>query len=78
MQSATSIIEALGDTGEVASALSLSDSTVSSWKARGAIPAPHWGAIVRLAGVRERSEITLEALADLAANRDDAPTEARA
>jgi len=35
---ATAIIDALGGTSSVASALGLSPSTVSSWKAAGSIP----------------------------------------
>ena len=69
-----SIIDALGGTVEVAAALSLAKSTVSGWRERG-IPYPHWAPLVRLAGERGRSEITVEALADLAARE---PAEARA
>lgn len=54
----------------MASALSLPDSTVSSWRGRGAIPAGHWEAIVGLAAERGHSEITLEVLAALAADRN--------
>lgn len=71
-----SIIDALGGTGEVASALLLSDSTVAGWrKRRGGIPAPHWAALVALAQSRGRDEITLEELAALVARE---PAEARA
>lgn len=72
------IIEALGDTGAVAEALSQSMSTVSGWKSRG-IPAPHWAGVVRLAASRDRSDISLETLAELAARKlDCAEAEARA
>lgn len=59
------IIDACGGTGEVADALSQSDSTVSGWRSRG-IPSPHWAGVVRLASRRGKSEITFEALAILA------------
>lgn len=71
-----SIIDALGGTTQVAEALSLSKSTVSGWRERaGGIPAPHWAPLVRLAGEQGKGgEITLEALAELAARE---PAEAR-
>jgi hypothetical protein len=76
MTTAGSIIDALGGTGQVAAALSLSDSTVSSWRTRrGGIPSPHWVALVRLAGERGRNEITLELFASLVARAPTAPTE---
>jgi len=63
-----SIIDALGGTGEVAAALSLSDSTVAGWRKRpGGIPAPHWAALVELADARGKPEVTLQALATLVA-----------
>ena len=61
-----SIIDALGGTGIVAGALSQFDSTVSGWRKRG-IPSAHWASIVRLASERDRADISLEVLADLAA-----------
>lgn len=63
-----SIIVALGGTGAVAGELEQSDSTVSGWQTRG-IPAPHWAAVVALAGKLGKPEITLELLADLAARK---------
>ena len=63
-----SIIVALGGTGAVADALAQSDSTVSSWRSRG-IPAGHWAAVVVLGGERGVNDVTLEALAALAARR---------
>lgn len=60
------IIDALGGTRAVAGALAQVDSTVSGWRKRG-IPSPHWAAVVRLAAERERPDISLEVLADLAA-----------
>lgn len=75
-----SIIDALGGTTQVAEALRLSKSTVSGWRERaGGIPAPHWAALVRLAGERGSSDVTLEALAAMHA-RDvpSEPVEARA
>ncbi len=73
-----SIIDALGGTGEVADALSLWESTVSGWRTRG-IPGPRWASIVRLAGEKGTSEVTLEVLADLSERRPAVvPEEARA
>lgn len=73
-----SVIVALGGTGAVAGALGQSDSTVSSWRARG-IPAPHWAAVVALAAERAVEEVTLEVLAGLAARKlEPAADEARA
>lgn len=62
----TSIIDSLGGTGAVADALSQAASTVSGWRDRG-IPSKHWAAIVRLAAEKDRSDISLEILAGLAA-----------
>ncbi len=61
-----SIIDALGGTGAVADALGERTSTVSGWRKRG-IPGPHWAGVARLAGELDKSEISLELLADLAA-----------
>jgi hypothetical protein len=47
MMTATQIVDALGGTVEVAKALELTPSTVSSWKTSGSIP--KW----RMAGIRE-------------------------
>jgi len=66
-----SIIDALGGTGEVAKALARSDSAVSCWRRRG-IPGSHWLGLTELAVARGRSDITLEAFADLAARRAEA------
>lgn len=64
-----SIIDALGGTGEVTTALFLSaDSIVSGWRERG-IPAGRWEAIVKLAAVRGCNWITFELLAGLAADK---------
>jgi hypothetical protein len=63
-----SIINSLGGTGAVAAELSLGDPTVSGWRKRG-IPAAHWGSVVALAARCGRSEIALEALAELAARK---------
>ena len=70
-----SIIVALGGTGAVADALGQSDSTVSGWQSpeRRGIPAAHWAAIVALAASLGKPEITLEALADLAARKVKEP-----
>lgn len=68
MASWEDIIVALGGTGVVAGALEQADSTVSGWRSRG-IPAPHWAAVVALAGARDVSDVTLELLAALAARK---------
>lgn len=64
MDTADSIIDSLGGTKAVASALSLAPSTVSVWRVRG-IPGAHWLSLVRLAGDRGKPEITLEVLAKI-------------
>ena len=64
----SSIIEALGNTREVADSLEQAVSTVSGWKERG-IPSAHWLGLVRLAEVKERSDISLETFAELAARK---------
>ncbi len=75
MATAGEIIDDLGGTGEVATALSLSESTVSGWRKRpGGIPAPHWAALVRLAADRGKSAITFETFAQIVARE---PAEAR-
>lgn len=76
-QSWEEIIKVLGDTGSVAEALSQSMSTVSGWKTRG-IPAPHWEGIARLASERGCSDVTLDALAALAARKLENSEEVRA
>jgi hypothetical protein len=70
MVSADDIIDALGGTGKVAAALSVSDSTVSGWRERG-IPAPHWAALVRLASERGVGGVSLENLAAIVARKPD-------
>lgn len=60
-----SVIDKLGGTGKVASALDLADSTVSTWRERG-IPPARCLALARLAAERGCNEITLESLAELA------------
>lgn len=73
------VIDALGGTKSVAEALSLDASTVSGWrergKGRGGIPSARWLPLVRLAAEHGVAEITLEALAEMAARE---PAEARA
>lgn len=77
MDSWKSIIVALGGTGLVAGALDQWDSTVSGWQTRG-IPASHWAAVVALASERGVADVTLEALAKLAARKlETANDEAR-
>jgi len=66
MITSDSVIDALGGTKAVASALTLSPSTVSVWRNRG-IPSAHWLALARLASERGVGDITLEALAELSA-----------
>jgi hypothetical protein len=59
-----SVIDSLGGTKAVASALSLALPTVSIWRRRG-IPSKHWLPLVRLASEQGAPEVTLEALAEL-------------
>lgn len=66
-----SIITSLGGTGTVATEMSLGDNTVSGWRKRG-IPAAHWTAVVAFADKCGCSEITLEALGELAARKRSA------
>lgn len=68
------VIDALGGTKSVATALSQALPTVSGWRVRG-IPSAHWLAIAKLAAETGVSEITLEGLAEMAARE---PAEARA
>ena len=60
------VIDSLGGTKAVASALSQGLPTVSGWRVRG-IPSAHWLALTRLAAEQGIAEITLEALAELRA-----------
>jgi hypothetical protein len=59
------IVEAFGGTGKLAAALRVNKSLVSSWKARGYVPASNWYAILALARRRGVKGITLQVLADL-------------
>ena len=68
-----SVINSLGGTKALASALSLADPTVSVWRRRG-IPSAYWLDLVRLAGERGVADISLESLARM----DRKPSEARA
>ncbi len=64
-----SIIDALGGTSQVAAALSVAKSTVSTWRSRRAIPPEYWSALVRLdAG---KGQVSLEGLADLTARPEE-------
>jgi DNA-binding transcriptional regulator YdaS (Cro superfamily) len=56
-----SVIDDLGGTGKVASALGLEPPTVSVWRERG-IPPKRWLAIVQLAEELGREGITFESL----------------
>ena len=71
------VIDGLGGTLVASDGLGQSKSTVSGWRDRG-IPAAHWWRVVRLAKSRGRSDISLEALAHLAARKRDAAAEVRA
>ena len=67
---AGSVIDALGGTGEVASALELHPSTVSCWRERG-LPSAS-GRLLQLAKLASEKGVrglTLEALAELAETR---------
>lgn len=64
MITSDSVIDSLGGTKAVASALSLALPTVSGWRVRG-IPSTHWLALVKLASEHNVPAVTLEALAKL-------------
>ena len=58
-----SVIDRVGGTGAVAAGLGVPLSTVSTWRARGSIPASRWADIVRFAAGAGFPEITFEVLA---------------
>lgn len=62
------IIDALGGTTAAAVAIGTTQQNVTNMKARGTIPANFFKAIVHAARTKGRADITLEKLADLAAN----------
>lgn len=68
-----SVIDSLGGTKAVASALSLPLPTVSTWRRRG-IPSKHWRPLVQLASSKGMSDLTLEALAEMRETADGART----
>lgn len=61
-----SLIDGLGGTKAVADGLGLKESTVSTWRARGFVPARRWPDVIRIADEQGCGEITFEALAALA------------
>lgn len=64
------VIDAIGGTAAAADFLGTSRSTVSSWRARGSIPAEHWAAIVGRADEIGRPDVSFEALALMHAKQD--------
>lgn len=64
MSTPDSVINALGGTKAVASALSLNKSSVSCWRKRG-IPPTHFASLARLATEKGVSAVTLEALSEM-------------
>jgi hypothetical protein len=63
------IVDSLGGTTVVATALALPETTVSAWKSRGMIPLRYWSPLVLLA--RERGKkLSLVRLARLACAAD--------
>lgn len=76
------LFAALGGYTAVAEAASVPVGTASAWKTRGSIPPEYWPAVVKAAAERGRSDITFEALANIAASRrparDPAPAESAA
>jgi hypothetical protein len=64
------IIDSLGGTIAVATALDLPETNVSSWKSRGMIRPRYWPSLVLLARQRGKSKLTLERLAQLASAAD--------
>ena len=71
-----SLIDGLGGTKSVSDGLGLPPSTVSTWRARGFIPAKRWSEVVRIASEKGCEGVTFEALAALAAAAACGPAEA--
>jgi hypothetical protein len=66
MRTVSEIIESLGGTSAAATALTLPETTVSSWKSRGSIPPAYWSPLIAAARKRGAS-LDLELLHELAA-----------
>lgn len=65
MRTVSEIVESLGGTTAVATALVLPETTVSSWKSRGSIPPAHWSPLI--AAARKRGVgLDIELLHELA------------
>lgn len=64
------VIKALGGTGKIAAHLGVPLGTASAWKTRNAIPATHWWAIVQMAAGSGVEGVTVDALAQMAGNRE--------
>lgn len=65
------VIEAIGGTSAAAGICGTVKSTVSSWRARSAIPADKWQSILDEARRLGRNEVTAEALARIHAKRPE-------
>ena len=71
------VIDALGGTNGVAEALGLNPSTVSSWRARGSIPADRWLDLAGLADGKCLGGLTVQTLAVLHSKPAPKPAEVR-
>jgi hypothetical protein len=69
MKTAAKIIDELGGSTALASALALPATTVASWKSRASIPVQHWPALITRAKAMDVKGITFETLGKLAACR---------
>ena len=74
MKTAGDIIDALGGYRRLATAMGLPPGTVGAWKARGSIPARHWGKLLDEIRRAHLADVTLETLAVL---RDAGTSRAR-
>ncbi|MDQ2084600.1 YdaS family helix-turn-helix protein [Xanthobacteraceae bacterium Astr-EGSB] len=70
-----SLIDNLGGTVKVATALGVKPPRVSNWRKRGRIPSEHWQGLVRLATELSVADVTLEALARMDARKVTAAPE---
>ncbi len=67
MKSVAEILEGLGGSAAVATALELPYTTVASWKARGSVPSAYWSPLIALARARKLVGVTLSSLTAIAA-----------
>lgn len=72
MLTVDAVIDDLGGTGALATAIDADPSTVSVWRSRGFIPAHQWPGVVKAALSQGKRHITYEALAALLAGKPNA------